>query len=73
MGCFGPFSVAGFMAGITAVACMTAVVFFSCGEQNGLSLQKQTHTKITISGSVYGGPGRVRLRVGLDFKCLFQL
>lgn len=42
--------------------------FFLWGK-NGLSLQKQTHTKIAISGS---RPGRVRLRVGLDPRNLFR-
>lgn len=43
MGCFGPFSVAGFVAGITAVICMIVVVPFLLWGKNGLSLQKQTH------------------------------
>lgn len=46
--------------------------FFPMWKKNGLSLQKQTHTKITISGMCSVRPARVRLRVGLDLKSLSQ-
>lgn len=73
MGCFGPFSVAGFMAGITSVACMTALEsFFPMGNKM-VCLYKSRVTCKSPSLEVCSGPGRVRSRVGLDFKCLFQL
>lgn len=65
MGCFGPFSVAGFVAGITAVVCMIAVVpFFLWGEKM-VCLYKSRLTPKSLSLEVCSGrPGRVRLRFG---------
>lgn len=65
VGCFGPFSVAGFVAGITAVVCMIAVVpFFPMGRKKMVCLYKSRLTPKSLSLEVCSGrPGRVRLRL----------